>query len=404
MKIKQNTTLLRKLNNLPFNEELIKRGCQIYAVGGAVRDQFIGKESKDLDIIICGIPLDQLSNVLEKHGKVNEVGKSFGIIKFTPFGETEEIDVAIPRTEKKLGIGYKGFEVYSDHNLTIEEDLFRRDFTMNSVALSLNGSYVDPFGGIEDINNGIIRLTNALAFAEDPLRMIRAISFASRFNFKIDDITMSMIRNFASKITEITPERILIEFEKIVSKGDMQLGTRLLHQSTIYSYIFNEKASIDNMYDIDFSENRMSLAKTMGEFVFLLTHDLISNPAKFYKENLKGEIGTTKEIEALSFIENVKFFINDEEKKMKLFEMLKIYPSAINSQILRTDFLTLLKEFKNGNYPISLKELQIDGNDLIKRGFQGKKIKEIQYIVLSEIFRDGIKNDKAEILNFINSL
>jgi len=403
MKIEQNTILLQKLKSLSFANELLKKGCQIYAVGGAVRDQFLGKESKDLDIIICGIPLVQLSDILSKYGKVNEVGKSFGIIKFTENGCTEEIDIAIPRTEKKLAAGYKGFEVYSDHNLSIEEDLFRRDFTMNSIALSINGNYIDPYGGIEDIENKIIRLTNPLAFAEDPLRMLRCIQFSSRFGFVIDEITFNMIRNNAHKIKEITPERILIEFEKIVTKGDMQRGSRLLHQTDLYDYIFGKSASIDSMHDIDFSESQMTLAKTMGEFLFLLTRDLISDPVKFYKENLKGEIGTTKEIEALLFIDKTKFFSKDYEKRLNIFEMLRICPSTIDSQILRTDLLRLIEEFKSGKFPKSLKELNINGNDLMELGFQGKEIKDIQYTILTEIFSGRIKNEKEDILKFLKS-
>ena len=403
MKLNNNTMLLQKLKSLPFTEELVKKGCQIYAVGGAVRDQFLGKESKDLDIIICGIPLEQLSTTLSKYGKVNEVGKSFGIIKFTPKDQTEEIDIAIPRTEKKLGSGYKGFEVYSDHLLTIEEDLFRRDFTMNSIALSISGSYVDPYGGIADIKNRVIRLTNALAFSEDPLRMLRAVGFAARFGFDIEDITMSMIRTNAHKIVEITPERILIEFEKIVTKGNMQRGAKLLHQTNLFEHIFDESASIDTMHDIEFSLNRMLLAKTCGEFMFLLTHDLVSNPHKFYKENLKGEISVAKEIEALMRAEEIKYFISDSEKRMKLFEMLKICPSTATSQILRTDLLDLLEEFNSGKYPISLKSLAINGNDLLEKGFIGKEIKEMQYAILNEIFSDRIKNEKEEILDFLNS-
>ena len=395
--------LLQKLKSLPFTEELVKKGCQIYAVGGAVRDQFLGKESKDLDIIICGIPLEQLSIVLKKYGKVNEVGKSFGIIKFTPDNENEEIDIAIPRTEKKLGNGYRGFEVYSDHNLTIEEDLFRRDFTMNSIALNINGTIIDPYDGVNDIKNRVIRLTNPLAFSEDPLRMIRAIQFAARFDFSIEENTMLAIRTNAHKIKEITPDRILIEFEKIVSKGDMVSGFNLLHRSYLYDYIFDKSASIDTMHEIEFSEDRMRSAKTMGEFMFLLTHDLVSNPYKFYKENLKGEISVAKEIEALMIAEEIKYFISDSEKRMKLFEMMKIYPSTATSQILRTDLLYLLEEFNSGKYPTSLKSLAINGNDLLEKGFIGKEIKEMQYAILNEIFSDRIKNEKEEILDFLNS-
>lgn len=143
----------------------------IYIVGGAVRDAFIGKESKDLDIVITGVHLDSVLNILGRNGKIKEVGRSFGIIKFIPFGETEDIDVAIPRTERKISTGYQGFEITIDHLLPIEKDLERRDFTINSIAYSFETGIVDPFNGVQDLKLKRIKMTNAKAFQEDPLRM-----------------------------------------------------------------------------------------------------------------------------------------------------------------------------------------------------------------------------------------
>jgi hypothetical protein len=103
-----------KMRALPFVNDVKALDGKIYQVGGAVRDQFLGKDSKDLDILIQGVPADQIKTVLEKHGKVDMVGTSFGIIKFKAHGTDEEIDIAIPRTERKIGAGYTGFEVTAD--------------------------------------------------------------------------------------------------------------------------------------------------------------------------------------------------------------------------------------------------------------------------------------------------
>src|SRR5690606_8675300 len=146
--------------------------------------------------------------------------------KFKPHGSVEDIDIAIPRTERATGEGgHKGFEVSSDHNLPIEKDLERRDFTINAIAKDINGNVIDPFGGQRDLKEKIIRVVNPQAFSDDPLRMLRAVQFAARFGFPIEPKTEQLIKANAHRIREIAAERILIELEKIVKKGDVLYGT-----------------------------------------------------------------------------------------------------------------------------------------------------------------------------------
>ncbi len=163
------------VNTLPFKSDIETAGGKIYSVGGAVRDTMLNKESKDLDLLITGLPLEDIETILSKYGRVDNVGKSFGVIKFNN-PETGELDIAIPRTEKANGEGgYKGFEVTSDHTLPIEADLSRRDYTLNAIAKDSNGQIIDPYNGTEDIKNKIIRMVNPQAFAEDPLRLLRGM-------------------------------------------------------------------------------------------------------------------------------------------------------------------------------------------------------------------------------------
>ena len=209
------------LQKLPFKQEIQDLGGKIFSVGGAVRDEFLGKESKDLDILITGVPFEQLEQVLAKYGRVDAVGKSFGILKFKPKGATEDIDIAIPRSETATGQGgHKAFDVKSDPYLPIEKDLYRRDFTINAIAKDIDGNIIDPFNGREDLHDKVIKVVNPEAFADDPLRMLRAVQFASRFGFEIEPFTMKMIKENASKIKEIPPERVLTELDKIVKKGN----------------------------------------------------------------------------------------------------------------------------------------------------------------------------------------
>ena len=163
-------------------------GKDVYAVGGYVRDLVMGNPSEDVDILITLHPLEEIIDKISPHGKVDLVGKSFGIIKFTTREKT--YDIALPRKDilKDVEIrGHKDFHIFADPALPIEKDLERRDFRCNSMALRLkDGALVDPFDGLKDTRNKLIRLTNPQAFPDDPLRVLRVARFASVLRFKVD--------------------------------------------------------------------------------------------------------------------------------------------------------------------------------------------------------------------------
>lgn len=294
--ITESSVVKDKLNSLTFKKDVESIGGKLYAVGGVVRDEILGKPSKDLDILITGVPLDRLGQILINHGKVNDVGKSFGIIKFVPFGKAEDIDIAIPRTEKSTGTGYQGFEVTSDHTLPIEADLFRRDITINSLAQDSEGNIIDPFNGLEDLKNKIIRVTNEKSFGDDPLRMIRCIQFSARFDFTIEPNTMALIKINAHKIKEISPERYLIEFDKIIKKGSPQIGMDIL----IDSGLFKEMFGFDYAGDNDFGK-----VQTMADLIYKLFEDSGQLVSSFYKKKLKGENDSENQIKALELQERL---------------------------------------------------------------------------------------------------
>lgn len=163
-------------------------GGDVYAVGGCVRDLIRRCPSPDVDLLVAGRPLEEIVRKLEKHGRVDLVGRSFGIIKFTIKGKT--YDVALPRTDRARGEGARGHKdilVFADPDLPVEKDLERRDFRTNSMALRLkDGALIDPFDGRADTLAKRIRLTNPAAFPEDPLRVLRVARFASVLGFKVD--------------------------------------------------------------------------------------------------------------------------------------------------------------------------------------------------------------------------
>jgi tRNA nucleotidyltransferase (CCA-adding enzyme) len=147
----QNFTL--NLKQKPFIQSLINdMNAEVLAVGGVVRDLILNKPNKDIDLIVRNVPIDTLIAHLQKFGKVDVVGKSFGVLKFIDV-DGVDYDIALPRKEKPNGEGgYRGFDVQSDENLPIEDDLIRRDAKMNAMAININsGKFVDPLGGLEDI-------------------------------------------------------------------------------------------------------------------------------------------------------------------------------------------------------------------------------------------------------------
>ncbi len=215
---------VKKEPDLEFLQDFFKEfpESNIYLVGGMVRDAALGlkKMAKDFDFVVNKIKLDDLIRFLEQRGKVDLVGRNFGVLKFTPKDSDlpEAIDIALPRKESAGGSGgYRDFDVQSDPNLKVEEDLSRRDFTVNALALEIkSGKIIDPFKGLPDLAKGELKavLNPQERFTEDYSRMLRALRFAAKFNFKIEDKTWQAILNLAPNINKT--RKIDAKTERIV--------------------------------------------------------------------------------------------------------------------------------------------------------------------------------------------
>lgn len=191
-------------------------GKDVYAVGGFVRDLLRGIPSEEVDILITHHPVDKIVKILQPHGKVDLVGKSFGVIKFTTQGKT--YDIALPRKDrpKESSVpGHKDILVTADPDLPLRKDLERRDFRCNSIALRLeDNQIIDPFNGQKDIQERVIRLTNPQSFPEDPLRVLRVARFASILNFTVDPQIYEISKNI--HLRGLSVERINEELFKIL--------------------------------------------------------------------------------------------------------------------------------------------------------------------------------------------
>jgi len=197
---------------------------QIFLVGGIIRDVILGRESKDYDFVVRNIPINKLQSFLKKQGWVDLVGKNFGVLKFIPkgFKMTEPIDITLPRTEHAfLTGGYRDFDVQSDPKLPIEQDLKRRDFTINALAFDIqNKKLIDLFNGLQDIKKKRIKTVGKPAerFKEDYSRMLRAVRFACQLNFKIDQQTWSAIKSQMKKINQKKDKNFIVPRETVAKE------------------------------------------------------------------------------------------------------------------------------------------------------------------------------------------
>ena len=189
-------------------------GGRALIVGGWVRDQLLGHPSKDLDLEIFGIPEENLRELLTRFGRVEPVGQSFPVYKVARTG-AGDIDVALPRRESKRGRGHKAFDVIGDPSMTVEDAARRRDFTINAIAWDpLTEAYADPFNGRSDLRAAILRAVDLSAFGDDSLRVLRAIQFAARFEFVLEDGTAALCRTIP--LDDLPAERIWGEIEKLL--------------------------------------------------------------------------------------------------------------------------------------------------------------------------------------------
>ncbi|MDQ2855675.1 MAG: HD domain-containing protein, partial [Acidobacteriota bacterium] len=210
-------------------------GGRALLVGGCVRDELMGHEPKDWDLEVYGVEPNQLRGLLDQFGSVNVVGEAFTVYKLGP-----DIDISVPRRERKTGRGHRGFVIESDPTMSIEDATRRRDFTVNAILQDpLTKEIIDPFGGREDLQRGVLRAVSFDTFAEDSLRVLRAAQFAARFEFRVDPETVELCRTI--DLTDLPAERIWGEIEKLLLRAEHpSIGLGWLHALGVLDKLFPE--------------------------------------------------------------------------------------------------------------------------------------------------------------------
>ena len=251
-------------------------GGNLYLVGGTVRDELLGKTIHDEDYCVTGITAEQFQKLFpEAHIR----GKAFAVF------DIDGKEFAMARTESKQGTGHKEFEIKTDPKITIEEDLSRRDITINAIAKDvLTGEIVDPFNGREDLKNKIIRATTK-HFKEDPLRVYRVARFSAQLGFDVENETINQMMKLKSELNSLSSERVFTELRKALATEKPSIFFEILRKANVLDVHFKE---IQNLIGVEQPPKYHPEGDAYNHTMLVL--DMASDLTKDYEEERKLEI------------------------------------------------------------------------------------------------------------------
>lgn len=423
-------------------KEILKRlnaaGYEAYFVGGCVRDEIMGREAHDIDITTSATP----EEVKEIFSSVLEVGIKHGTVVVMPYN----VEVTTFRKDGEYEDNRHPSQV--EFVTSLYEDLKRRDFTMNAIAMDVNDKLYDPFNGKMDIDNKIIRAVGNAddRFNEDSLRILRAIRFSSILGFEIDKETRSAIMRNYHLLENISKERIFVELKKmLVGKNIGNLLREYYEIIDIFIPGFKEmkdfnqnnpwhkydllEHTINSVYNIEPNINlRLTMllhdigktkTKTTDEngISHFYNHQLVSfDIATNVLNNLKVDNKLKDEVLTLIRLHDIK--INENKKSIKkflskygeniFFNLLKVKEADEKAQSkLSTNFEEIKRiayEIINENECLHIKDLEINGRDLLELGFVGTEIGEILNICLNLVLEDKMPNNHEILFNFSKTI
>ena len=354
-------------------KELSIKGAKTYYVGGCVRDELLGKENKDIDIEIHHITEDEFVSIAQELGiKIDFVGKSFGVYK--AFMDGTDLDFSFPRTEKQIGEKHTDFEIVVDPFIGEAKAAERRDFTINALMKDTQtGKILDFFGGMKDLESGIIRHCTE-KFAEDSLRVFRAAQFASRFGFEIAPETIEISKTL--DCSTLPMERIFEETHKAIAKSETP------------SVFFKELEKMGVLTDFFPTSLKLELIDKLTQTTKELYPEKVTEIViAFIFES--SELTITNQTEIVEMIKSFKFlsevtstFIKDsktvgefvfktEQIKFKEFALFSILVQGLKLGLPTFEIKLLTSMFKVSQETISTQF--ITGQELIQLGFKPSK-------------------------------
>lgn len=396
---------------LPVLNKIVEAGFEAYFVGGSVRDRVLGLTVNDVDIATSAMP----NEIKEIFKRTIDIGIEHGTVMVLENGESYEITTF--RTEST----YKDFRHPDSVTFvrSLTEDLMRRDFTMNAIAMDIKGNLIDPFGGLLDIDKRIIRAVGKPEerFQEDALRMMRAVRFAAQLDFEIEGNTLLSIRQNAQLLKNIAIERIQVEFEKLLTGEWYFVGLAAMIKTDLYLYcpkLADKKQALLTL--IDRSTSFQNVRQAWAYLLLKIDEhqmDQSFNPRTFLKAwKLSNQL--IKEsitiYEALA-IRLERGYLNEWEIFHLGIQFSLEVEDLMEQEGLKQEHLLVLERYDN--LPIKEKEeLSVSGNDLMKETTvrPGKWMSEALESALKAVIYRKIDNEKQTIIlwlkenNFIPGL
>lgn len=359
-------------------------------MGGYVRDYLLNKESKDIDIEIYGVSsFSKLEKILIEFGAVNSVGKSFGVCKLKAFDL--DLDFSFPRTDSKIFSGHKGFEVTIDSSLDYAKAASRRDFTINAIGYDVqNKQILDPYLGIDDLNNKILRAVDISKFAQDPLRVLRAVQFSARFDLTLNEelfvLCKTMVQNNA--LHELPKERIFEEIKKLLLKSTtVSNGVKLLKELGTFEYFSelnklnetqfaNTLESLDKMRSLLSANVQTDVALMLAILIYRLNMRDCDNFLKKLtneKKLIASVLGILKAKESFSLDGYTQYELHILATKVNIERFVLFLQATTQSKRTLSNIDKLKSKAKTLNILNAQAEAILGGKDVLSLGLEPSK-------------------------------
>ncbi|WP_373035750.1 CCA tRNA nucleotidyltransferase [Sulfurimonas sp.] len=324
-------------------DKLTNNNAKVIIIGGFVRDYLLNIKSDDIDIEVYNISsFEKLKNILEEFGTISNVGKSFGVCKLNI--ENYILDFTLPRVDSKIASGHAGFNVKITKDLDFATAARRRDFSMNAIGYDVvSETIIDPFNGIKDLNDKTLKMVDAETFIDDPLRVLRAVQFCSRFNLTMDKELSLLCKSMIEKnmLLELPKERIYEEIKKILLKSEKpSIGFELLKELGALKYFptleaLKEKEWYFSISAIDKIANLNITNKKTNEVLMLaaLCHKLNYNQVQDFISNLCDDKKLLNRV--LLLLKNLNTVSNICQKNINNYDIYKL-STKVNIEELTT--------------------------------------------------------------------
>jgi tRNA nucleotidyltransferase (CCA-adding enzyme) len=409
-------------------------GLDAYLVGGAVRDELLGLDSKDADFVVPGVDYDGLRHALEPHGKVEELevaGRRVGA-RLYPRDQSVRaaapagIEFAPPRMERSTGPGRHDFVIVADASLSVEDDMARRDFTVNAIARRLDtGELVDPFGGQRDLKGGVLRTVGPRSFAEDPLRIVRGLRLVSQLGLTPDESTLQQMREEAGNVRLVSGERLGDELAKLLMGKRPAEALRLARKTGVLSVLLPELDAGLDEHTFTVVQATADAEASVAVRLAALLHDSGKPTASLEEHAARGAELADEALERLRYPARLRtyvvrlirahaFWLEDiDERSARRFlrehgeELafdLVTHKEADLAGKNRDDYERAVQRLRElleqeRSQPHRLADLAIDGGDLIELGYrEGPELGRTLDSLLDAVVEDPSLTPREQLL------